>query len=328
MNRLIFAIGLTLATLIVTTPLRAQEAVVAIVNDHPVTSFDIDQRIKVLGMLGIVDPARLARKAVANNLIDDYVKIDEAKIGHIEPSDKDIEERLVTISGALKTDRAGLGAKLASMGIHEVAIRQYVAGQMSFARLLQVKYRTKVEVDQAAVDKKFAEVKADIQGKAAKFEADPRRQPILVLQLQEINFPVESTDPQLLQARAVEAGQVVQKINSCDAIKSAITGIFNVQIGKRIEADARRIPPQLMAQIKQRGVGHPIGPMRYAKGIQLLALCGSRTIKPPPINVQLPTRQQVEGVAMSQRFDEVEKKYVALMRKTAIIEYKDQSYAP
>lgn len=299
----------------------------ATVNDHPVTSFDIDQRVKLLGLLGISDPKRTARKAVANSLIDDYVKLDEAKLGHIDPTDKDIDERLATVSGALKTDRAGLPNKLASVGVTEAALRQYLAAQMSFARLLQMKYHTKVEVNQADIDKKFSEIKSDIQGKAAKIESDPRRQPVLVLQLQEINFPVEGADPQLLQSRAVEAGQVVQKMTSCAGIKEAIGGIFNVQIGKKIEADAKRIPAPLMAQLKQRGVGRPVGPIRYAKGIQLLALCGSRTIKPPPLNVQLPTRQQIEGVALNDRFDEVEKKYVALMRKTAIIEYKDQSYA-
>ena len=325
-----FKIAIAVVSAICFAPLaaRAQEAVIAIVNDHPITSFDIDQRIKILGMLGIIDPVKIARKAVANNLIDDFVKIDEAKIGHIEPTDKDIEERLVNISGALKTDRAGLGTKLSSAGIAEASVRQYVSGQMSFARLLQIKYHTKVEVDQAAVDKKFAEVKANIQGQAAKFEADPRRAPILVLQIQEINFPVDGADPQLLQARALEAAQVAQKMKSCGAIKQATAGIFNVQIGKRLEADARRIPPPMMAQFKQRGLGQPVGPMRYAKGIQLLALCGTRTVKPPPINVQLPTRQQIEGLTMNQRFDEVEKKYVGLMRKSAIIEYKDPSYAP
>lgn len=306
---------------------HAQEAVIAIVNDHPVTGYDIDQRIRLLGVLGLKDPARLARKAVANNLIDDYVKIDEAKLHGIEPTEKDMEERLVGIASSLKTDRAGLPAKLSSLGVTAQAVVQYSKAQMSFARLLQVKYHTKVEVNQADVDKKLAEVTASIKGQAAKFAADPRRQPVLVLQLQEINFPIEGTDPGLFQSRAIEANQIVQKMKSCSGIKQAAAGIFNVQIGKKLEADSRRIPPQMMAQLKQRGVGHPIGPMRYAKGIQLLALCGTRTITPPPINVQLPTRQQIEGVAFAERFDSTEKKFITIMRKNAIIEYKDPSYA-
>ncbi len=328
MKYFVIATAVIWAALLSATAASAQEAVVAIVNDHPVTNFDVEQRIKLLGLLGITDPARLTRKVVANNLIDDYVKIDAAKEAHIDPTEKDIDERINTLAGALKTDRTGLSAKLSSLGLSDQALRQQVRGQMSFARVLQVKYHAKPEVNQAEVDKKFAEVKADIQGRAAKFAADPRRQPVLVIQLQEINFPVESNDPQLLQSRAIEAGQVVQKLKSCSAIRNATSGIFNVQVGKKIEADSRRLPAPLLAQLKQRGIGRAIGPMRYAKGIQILGYCGNRTITPPPIKVQLPTRQQVEAVAINEQFDSIEKKYTALMRKGSIIEYKEPSYAP
>jgi peptidyl-prolyl cis-trans isomerase SurA len=300
---------------------------VAVVNDHPITNFDVEQRIKLLGLLGIQDPNKLSRKAAANSLINDYVKIAEAKQAKLDPSDSEVEDRLRSMAGALKTDRPGLTTKLNGMGLTEDALRQQVLAQMSFARLLQVKYHVKVEVDQAAVDKKFTEVKADIQGRVAKVESDPRRQPITVLQLQEINFPVEGADPQLLQSRAIEAGQVVQKMKSCATIKQATAGIFNVQIGKKIEADSRRLPPPLMAQLKQRGVGKAIGPMRYAKGIQILGYCGTRTITPPPLKYQLPSRQQIETLAINQKYEEVDQKYTSLMRKNAIIEYKDPSYA-
>ena len=327
MNRFIFAIAFALAAIFAPLTSMAQEAVIAIVNDHPITGFDIDQRIKLMGLLGANDPARLQRKVVLNNLIDDFVKIDEAKLLKIDPTEKDLEDRMSNIAQALKTDRAGLASKLTGLGLSATAVLQYSAAQMSFSRLLLVKYHVKLTVSPADVDKKLVEVKADLQGRAAQMEKDPRRQPVQVLELQEINFPVDGTDPGLFQSRAVEAGQVAQKVKSCTSLKEASAGIFNVQFGKKIEADARKLPPQMLALIKQRGVGHAIGPMRYAGGLQLLVLCGSRTVTPPPINVTMPTREQIESVALNERFSDAEKKYVGLMRKEAVIEYKDPSYA-
>ena len=327
MNRFIFAIAFALAAVFAPLPSLADEAVIAIVNDHPITSFDIDQRIKLMGLLGNNDPARLARKAVLNNLIDDYVKIDEAKLLKIDPTTKDLDERLNNIAQALKTDRAGLEGKLTSLGLSAASVVQYSAAQMSFSRLLLVKYHVKLTVSPADVDKKLTEVKAELQGRAAQLEKDPRRQPVQVLELQEINFPVDGGDPGLIQSRAVEAGQVAQKLKSCAGFKAASAGIFNVQLGKKIEADARKLPPKMLEIIKQRGVGHAVGPMRYAGGLQLLVLCGSRTVTPPPINVTMPTREQIESVALNDRYSEAEKQYTAQMRKEAVIEYKDPSYA-
>ena len=309
------------------TSARAEQGVIAIVNDHAITGFDIDQRIKLLTLLGERNPEKLGRKQVANALINDYIKIDEAKTNKMDPTPKDIDDRLKSMAQSIKTDGAGLNNKLSSAGISNDTIRQYLAAQMSFGRLLQVKYHEKVAVDPADIDKKLAAIKADINGKVAKLEADPRRQPVKVISLQEINFPVDGNDPQLLQSRAIEAGQEAQKLSSCAGVKSATAGIFNVQIGRKIDADSRKLPPPILAQIQQRGLGHAVGPMRYAKGIQLLAFCGTRMIVPPKINAQMPTRQQVENLALNDKFTSVEQKYVAILRKGAIIEYKDQAYA-
>jgi peptidyl-prolyl cis-trans isomerase SurA len=327
MTRMLTTVIFLLALICAGPIAMAQEAVIAIVNDHPVTDFDVSQRIKLLEFLGEKDPAKMARKAVANEIINDYVKIDEAKLGKINPTPKEVDDRLKAMAQNLKTDDAGFKAKLASAGLTATAVHQYAEAQMSFGRLLQAKYHEKVTVDPAEVDKKFAAVKADIAGKVAKIEQDPRRQAVKVISLQEVNFPVEAADPQLLQSRAIEAGQAAQKITSCDGVKQAITGIFNVQVGRKIEADSRKLPPPLKAQLDERGVGHAIGPVRYPKGIQLLVYCSSRMVTPPKLNVQYPTRQQIENLTLNEKYSAVEGKYVALLRKTAIIEYKDPSYA-
>ena len=316
-----------LLSLGVATSARAEQGVIAVVNDHAITGFDIDQRIKLLTLLGDRNPDKLARKQVANALINDFVKIDEAKAAKMDPTSKDIDDRLKSMAQSIKTDAAGLTNKLSSAGISMDTMRQYLAAQMSFGRLLQAKYHEKVAVEPGDVDKKLAAIKADINGKVAKLEADPRRQPIKVISLQEINFPVDGNDPQLLQSRAIEAGQVAQKLSSCAGMKSATSGIFNVQIGRKIEADSRKLPPPMLAQIQQRGLGHALGPMRYAKGIQLLAFCGTRMIVPPKINAQMPTRQEVENAALNDKFTAIEQKYVTILRKGAIIEYKDPAYA-
>ena len=94
-----------------------------------------------------------------------------------------------------------------------------------------------------------------------------------------------------------------------------------------MEADAKKLPPPLKAALIAKGVGHAIGPVRGPKGVQAIAWCGQRTITPPKINAPLPTRAVIENMALNEKFDKVEQKYLAIMRKGAVIEYKDQSFA-
>ena len=306
---------------------QAQVSVVAIVNDHAISNFDVEQRIKLLQFLGEKDPAKLSRKVITNTIIDDYVKIDEAKRSKVDPTDKEVDDRIKAMAQNMKTDVKGVTTKLESAGLTMSGLRQYAEAQMALSRLLQAKFHEKIAVDPAEVDKKFAEIKADINSKVAKIESDPNRQPVKVLSLQEVNFPVGGNDPQLLESRAVEASQVAQKITGCNTIKAAMAGVFNVQVGRSIEADSRKIPPALAQQITSKGVGKPIGPIRYPKGIQLLVYCGSRIITPPPIKATMPTREQVQMMTLNEKYAVVEDKYIAIMRKTAVIEYKDPSLA-
>lgn len=306
----------------------ALEAVVATVNDHPITGFDVDQRINLLKFMGEARPEKLTRKAAFNSIVEDYIKIDEAKLNKVDPSDREIDDRIDQITKSLKTDDAGLKAKLASVGLTVSALRSMTAAQISMRRIIQVRYHETVKVDPADVDKKMADIKAEINGKVAAIENDPRRRPVNVVQLQEINFPVEGNDPQLLQSRAIEANQVAQKLKSCSGIKEAAAGVFNVKTGRKIEADSQKLPPQMQRQLSKIGIGRALGPMRYAQGIQLLAYCGSRKITPPPVNINLPTRDQVENIAFGEKLQGIEDKYMALMRKNAIIEIKDPAYGP
>lgn len=321
------AVNIVLLCAVLTVPAMAQQAaVIAVVNDRPVTSFDIDQRITLLQILNPGVKDGLGRKKIGNDLINDVVKISEAKRAKYAPTEKDVDDRLAGIAKGMKTDPAGLADKLSKRGVAISAFRQYIEAQMSFARLLSVKFKDKVEADPAAVDQKLASIKSEINGKIAKAMADPRMQPITVYQIMEIGFPADSNDSQLLQSRAIEANQYLGKFKGCSGASAAASGIFNVKVGKKIDADGRKLPPQLKGLFDSKGPGHAYGPMRTKDGIQVVAFCGTRKIVPPKPTAQLPTREQIQNVVMNEKYDAIEQKYVAIMRKTAIIEYKDPSY--
>jgi peptidyl-prolyl cis-trans isomerase SurA len=125
----------------------------------------------------------------------------------------------------------------------------------------------------------------------------------------------------------VEANQVLQRFKGCKSTRAAASGIFNVRVGKQIEADASKLPKQLKQLMDSKGPGRAYGPMRGQDGIQLIAFCSKRTVSPKLPTVQYPTRDQIANVALNEKYDAVEKKYVTQMRKNAIIEYKNLALA-
>jgi peptidyl-prolyl cis-trans isomerase SurA len=305
----------------------AGQGVVATVNDIPITSFDIDQRLRLLEILGRKQEGDNARRRALHMMIDEVIKIAEGTKYKVKPTDKEIDAQMGRVAKGLNTDAAGLQAKLQSQGIAIASLKQYVAAQISFARILGGKYQFKAKVEPAEVDKKFEEVKRDLEQKVSAFMNDPRMKAVQVYTILEIDLPVEGDDSMLLQARAVEAAQLIKNFKGCSTAREAASGIFNVKIRKPVDAVAAKIPKPMKQALDKVGPGKAMGPARGPKGIQIIGFCGKRTIQPPKPKYELPTRQQVEAAVSNEKYGAAEEKYMNIMRKTALIEYKDPTYA-
>lgn len=288
------------------------QSVLVTVNDIPITSLDVEQRVRLNASIGRVQGTpEEQRKRALQALVDDVVKLAEAKKYGATPTDKMIDGQIDKMAKGTNTDTNGLAAQLKAKGSSISALRKLVAAQIAFNRLLQGMYKVKVEVDPAEVDKKYNE-----------FVNDPRLQPVAVYEIMEIDMPVEKTSDamaqQLLAARAADAAQYRRAFKGCASARQAASGIYNVHISKPLQADGRKLPPELKTALDKAGTGGVIGPARSRDGIQLIAFCGKKNVAP-----EKPTRQQVEMMLTNKKFDVYEQRYMRELRPNAFIEYKD-----
>src|SRR3954464_10619965 len=80
------------------SPAQAQNAVV-VVNGNPITNFDIEQRIKLVGMSG--GGKSLGRQEALDELINDRVKIAEGKKFTLDLSNSELEVQYATMAARM-----------------------------------------------------------------------------------------------------------------------------------------------------------------------------------------------------------------------------------
>jgi peptidyl-prolyl cis-trans isomerase SurA len=302
-------------------------SIIAVVNDQPITQLDLTQRIILLEILGSLPRGGMNKQQALRALIDDQAKLVEATRFGMVPTDTEISQQITRIAKGMNLTREQLLAKLKERGISEATFRRYVQTSTAFSRLSAARFREDVKVTDAEVDAKMAEVKSDFSAQSNKIMNDPRMKPVTVYSLMEISLPVDGEDPMLLQSRAMEAQQVLQRFKGCGSLKTASRGIFDVRPGKKMEADASKLPKPMKTALDKAGVGRAIGPMRSKNGIQLIAFCGSRTITPPKPDFKMPSREQVEQMVINQKYDKLEEGYLEQLREKVYVEYRDPSYA-
>lgn len=310
------------------SPAIAQTSIVAIVNDQPITELDLTQRISLLEIMDDVPQGGIDKKKALQQIIDQTVKMQEARRYNLLPSEADLNDRIKKLAQGMKMTSDELYAKLEAKGISRQTFRDYISAGMGFTRIIQGKYQQNFQATDAEIDAKMAEVQSSISKETAKIMNDPRMKPITVYSLMEINLPVDGNDPMLLQSRAIEAAQVAKRLKGCDNLKAASEGIFDVRKGKTFDADASRMPPQMKAALDKGGVGRAIGPMRGKTGIQLIAWCSVRKITPPKPDFKMPTREQIQRAVINEKYDALEEQYLAGVRDKIYVEYRNPSYAP
>jgi peptidyl-prolyl cis-trans isomerase SurA len=292
----------------------ASQRLVVVVNDHPITDFDIDQRMRLKQALGgSGGSAAEQRKAALQDLIDDVIKQAEAKRNKIAPNDQQVSDAIARMASNIGTTPAGLTKTLQSKGVSMNALKQYVSASLAFNWIAVQQYNVSVDVDSAEVDRRLASI-----------QADPRFQPVSVYELREISLPVEdmggAAAPQLFQARAIEAQQYMQRFESCGKARDAAKGIFNVKITDTIQVAAQDLPADMRKALDDVGAGNLLGPMRGPEGIQIVAFCGRTRLEPPK-----PTREQVETMLRNEKHDMASQRILRDLRRSAYIDYKDPS---
>jgi peptidyl-prolyl cis-trans isomerase SurA len=344
MSRNLFKAALAISTLLcaLALPMVCVQAagsneVLVTINDRPLTAFDIDMRINLWKLLGRQAGAN-SRKVALDELIDDMAEIEEARKRNMLAKPAEIDQRLESVAKGLKTDNKGLKGKLKAQGITVSALRLYLEAQIAFSRLIRTEKKVDFTVSKAEVNRQVAAYKAEIDDKInaqiRKIESDPRRKAVTVYKIQEINFPIEKIDggltDEILQTRAIEVNQFLSRFKGCGSARQAASGIFNVDIGRTLEADATKLPGPLKKALDGRGVGRAIGPVRGPNGLQAIALCGIRKITPPaikrPTNIQYPTADQVQNKLEQEQAANVQKQFSGKWRKGLLIEYRDPTY--
>ena len=317
MARICASLGMVLLVIVAMTtvpsPVRAASSrVVVTVDDQPITDYDIDQRIKLKEALGYRPPPGDLKKKALQELIDDVAMRAEAKRNKVEITDKQLQEAIDKLAKGASTTAEQLQSKLKEKGVGLSALKRHVQTTLIMRWLMARDGASKPSADAAEIDRRLNSI-----------TNDPRFKPVLIYEIVQVDLPVEDNSAmrqQLMYARAVELQQIMAKYTGCGSLRSAVSEVFNVKIGKPIEAMADKLPPELRKALDSSGTKKLIGPVAGPSGVRLIGFCGKKTMSPP-----MPTREVVENMVLNEKYSASAEKTMRELRRKVFVDYKDAS---
>jgi peptidyl-prolyl cis-trans isomerase SurA len=288
------------------TPVHAQ-TVAVMVNGEPITDYDIEQRSKLDFLSTHKKPTR---QEVIDELIDDKVKIKEAKQFSIDPSSSDIDGAFADMGTRMRLTADQLSKTLESQGIRPETLKERIKADMVWGGLVRGRYKESLQVGEKEVDaaaRAQGGASADDKNDTQSFEY--KMQPIVLI------LPHGST-PALVEAKVKEAEGLRDRIQSCAEANTLFKAMPNAAIRDIVTKTSADIPASIREGLDKTPIGHLTAPEVTKQGVEMAALC-SRT----PTTIDTPLKKAIRDKMFAQKFEAKAKAYLAQIRKAAMIEY-------
>ena len=285
------------------------QTIAVMVNGEPITDFDIAQRSKLEVLIAHKQPSR---QDVINELIDDMVKIKEAKKYGVDPGASDVDEAYAQMADRMRVDTDQLSKSLESAGVRPDTLKLKIKADLVWTSLVRGRYKERLKVGDQDVEAALkAETGAETQQQQQQTDAfEYRLQPVVLV------VP-KGSSLAAMEARHKEAESLRAKIQTCDEANAFFKSMPNAAIRDTIVKTSADIPPVLRKVLDDTPIGHLTPPEITKQGVEMVALCGRK-----PTTIDTPKKKEIRDRLYAQRYQATSNTYLQEIRREAMIEYR------
>ncbi|NOJ40703.1 SurA N-terminal domain-containing protein [Bradyrhizobium australiense] len=284
------------------SPLQAQ-SVVVMVNGEPITSLDIEQRTK---LNFLTTRKQMPRQEIIEELINEKVKIKEAKRFGVDPSASDMDQAFAGMSQRMRLSPEQLTKSLESQGVRPETLKARLKAEMVWGSLVRGRFKESLQVGEKDV------------AAAAQQGGEPTQTDAFEYKLQPIVLIVPRGSAQsAIDLRRKEADSLRERVQTCEQANSYFKSMQNAAIRDIVTKTSADIPGPLRELLDKTPIGHLTPPEITKQGVEMVALCDRK-----PTKIDTPKKREIREKMYAQKYEAKSKAYLADIRKAAMIEYR------
>jgi peptidyl-prolyl cis-trans isomerase SurA len=303
------AVALLVAFLLigVATPGTSQEvSIKVLVNDDPISDYDIDQRERFLALTTQQQPSPALKKQATDMLIDERLQMQEGRKAGVTVDEEDVTKILSDMAQKNNLDVNGLTTALGRIGVNIKTLKDRIRAQIAWTETVKKKFRREVTIGEVDIDKALSDAGEQSGGGALAETA---------LQLRQVKFEIPAgADQKTIAARLAAAESLRARFASCADLAKGITGASVKTLQDQKPASLAQ-PARLL--VMNAKVGQMTPPTIAAAAVELYAVCGKRSVRGDDN-----TRQETERKLLNQEMMLRAERFLRDMRQEAFIEYR------
>lgn len=288
-----------------------EQRIVALVNDNPISAYDITQRLRLISVTTRQKPSKELRKRATEELVSEAIQLQEARKSGVIVGKDEVDRALESIGKRNKLTGPKLISALAGLGVDAQTIRQRVEAQIAWQRVVRGKFRSQISVGDAQVDQALSEKKPDENAPAGEEKTE--------FQLQRVRLELpENPDQRTIAKRLIEAEKLRGRVKKCSQINDAIRRLSKSSVKTLGRKTADQVVQPTRALLTAAETGHLTPAYVTSSGVELYAVCGRKTVRAES-NAE---RQKVQAQLIGQEFEILALRHLRDLRQEAFVEYR------
>lgn len=299
--------AVAVAALLSAPQARAQQVAV-IVNGEPITTYDIDQRSR---LVTLTTHKTLPRQETIDDLINDKIKIGAGKRYKLEMSDQDVDTSYAGMAQRMRLKPEQLTQQLQSQGVAAYTLKDRIRAELVWQQLVRGKFQASLQVNDKQIENVLESKNEEKEATGVEYTLRP------------ILFVVaRGSSNEIVAAKMKDAEALRAKFADCGSGIPLARRLRDVAVRDQIIKTSGDLAPALREILDKVQVGKLTDPEVTPQGVQVFALCNRRATK-----VNSAAKQQAQNEIFGENFKAQSSRYLAELRKQAMIEYKDGANA-
>jgi peptidyl-prolyl cis-trans isomerase SurA len=244
---------------------------------------------------------------VLDELIDEKLKLQDAKRWKLEITDSEVNSTFNNIASRANSTPDKFGQALAAQGVTVDAVKSRIKADLGWSQIIRGKFQSTFNVRERDILDTLHSARKDDQ-KPIGYEYTLR--PILLI------VPRGASE-EAIAARKREAEGLRNRFQSCDEGIRLARGLRDVAVREPVIRTSGDLTAQMREILESTQEGRLTAPEITKQGVELFALCNKRTT-----TSELPGKREAREKILSERFVDQGKRYLKELRSRAMIEYR------
>jgi peptidyl-prolyl cis-trans isomerase SurA len=248
----------------------AQEvSIKVLVNDDPISDYDIDQRERFLAITTQSQPSPQLKQNAIDMLIDERLQIQEGRRQGITPDDDEVNKIVGDMAKKNNLDVDGLSTALGKAGVNIKTLKDRVRSQLVWQETVRTKFRRDVQIGDADITAAMTESGTEQGANAAPAES--------TFQLRQVKFEIPAgADQGTIAKRLAAAENLRGRFGNCADLAKGVEGA-SVKTLSDEKPSSLAQPARLL--VTQAKIGQMTPPTIAAAAVEVYAVCGKRSFR-------------------------------------------------